>query len=349
MSSVAYLTAPTVPAGSDCVHARQLDALLKAIVDRINQLIAALNVMRDGDHAWIKERSVRWRMFSEDARRELRVIIAALKTMRQTRRIIYSVFDPQLDFTLLPWPDFQISGSQYTWFKHSMSMTTGWYTDTVPPLATSLVELVYWNRAMMEAAAVRPASWPVSQWLYDHTYLPTGFFADDRLFMVDRTMTNDHLDVAVVEYDHIRAELIRSDNTTQYEWILNGVFVPQSAALTYYNPWPTQVIAEQLGWAQSSKFTAVARPGWTFRIQYRNDDHNGIFSSETAYPPDSDPRFPYLIRHRDAVGWQFELLRIRKLPENRAPITLITQTGGWLEGAGPCGFLEVEDHSAASY
>lgn len=348
MTSVAYGVAPTVSLGNDYVNARQLDAQFKMLIDRINALIAALNVMRDGRHAWFKDRSVRWRMFSQQTIQELREIIAATKAIRQTRQIIYSVFDPRLDFTLLPWPDFKVSGSNGLWFKHNLSSTTPWYIDAVPPLQTGLLEIVYWTRAMMEATVVRPASWPVHQWFTHYTALPTGFFADTRLFMVDRTLTTDHIDIAVENYDHMRAEVRDTQGNTVYEYILNGIYVPASTGLSPTNPWPVQLVAEQYGWMQSSRMTIVCRPGWEFRIRYRNDDNNGIFSSYTNYPPD-DERFPYRIRHRDGVGWQLDLLHIRKLSENRLPVTLLTQTGGWLEGAGPMGFIEIEEQDAASY
>lgn len=80
MSSVASISAPTVIAGTDLVDSLALDAQVELIVDRINQVIAAMGEARTATNS-LADGAVRWRAFSTRAKQILSDLVDHLATL----------------------------------------------------------------------------------------------------------------------------------------------------------------------------------------------------------------------------------------------------------------------------
>ena len=96
MSSVAPLAAPTVASGPDKVNALALDAQLAAITAKINQLIAAINVVLGADNT-LQDGHVRLRMLAASTVAGIKETIAAIVDLRT--QLAESPYDPFMQRT----------------------------------------------------------------------------------------------------------------------------------------------------------------------------------------------------------------------------------------------------------
>ena len=83
MSSLAPVFFPAVPAGEGKVNATALDATLASIIDKVNQIVAAVNAPRRSD-GWLVDGSIGLRHISPECVAEVQRVIAALLTLRQS-------------------------------------------------------------------------------------------------------------------------------------------------------------------------------------------------------------------------------------------------------------------------
>lgn len=81
MTSVAPITPPVVPAGTDRVNSAALDGVIGQIVARTNQLIAAVAIMRQANDRFA-DGTVEWRMFSDTCIGAIREILTVLHQVR---------------------------------------------------------------------------------------------------------------------------------------------------------------------------------------------------------------------------------------------------------------------------
>jgi hypothetical protein len=346
--TVQPIVVPTVPAGDGFVNARALDAQIQTLVGKINALIHALGVARQGDQ--LAPGSVRWRMFSEDCKRVVQAMARQLGDIRERLpdpTMLSSVpdvppaGDPQYMVSSTVWlygidPKFPrirgwegiLPGDPNRTYR--LALRIRHYAEhtfvAIPTLDTSSPYFPNINGDKMAAGMVDAClGWgetPIGDKLMTPT--PPGNVVFDN---VDGIVWNHCKQPEIVgAYPTDFYKLTVGDQ----QWILNGWYGLQDIEAMYRPQRLDRVI------------DMIVRGGEVLRFVLDNLNGKSAFTFKTNYPADDDPRFPYVGRHRDAAAFQADIVAFEPVLPSPCWVTddfgapIIATPGGYLTSEDAC-------------
>jgi hypothetical protein len=357
VSFPAQLSAPTIGPGAGRVNARALDAQLRLVVQRVNELIAALGAIRGSDNLLL-DRSVRWRSLSQGCRDMIQHVASLMQEIKDFREAL-NFFTYRGSHMWTPVNPAEVTKDQHTLRAGTRGSAPTENSDTqivtfpgVPGLQYRVSLRI---RHLLSSCWLRdntlPANrvWTESPGLYP---LPADVYVDGRVFYLGTRSFIVH------PATHLRMLLYITDGPngaspgTTRSYVLNALLGNPADGIPGWN-------GDGLGWTQQPSMNPalgrgspviptdavidiLVRAGDTIQAGLFNPNNNTNIRSFTDIPADDDSRFPYKHPYRSGPSVQIDFLAIRPVDLDVRVNAITTQLDAVLTTEGPGGPLEVE-------